>query len=72
MHMISKKDLNSAELETVMTSRSPTAVITANGEVQTHKRPQFMSKNWIYSCQVKVWKGKYGETRILLKHQKSC
>ena len=23
------------------------------------------------SCQVKVWKGKYGETRILLKHQKS-
>ena len=24
------------------------------------------------SCQVKVWKGKYGETRILLKHQKSC
>ena len=24
------------------------------------------------SCQVKVWIGKYGETRILLKHQKSC
>ena len=23
-------------------------------------------------CQVKVWKGKYGETRSLLKHQKSC
>ena len=23
-------------------------------------------------CQVKVWKDKYGETRILLKHQKSC
>ena len=36
MHMISKKDLNSAELETVTTSRSPTTVITANGEVQTH------------------------------------
>ena len=49
MHMISKNDLNSAELETVTTSRSPTTVITANGEVQTMKRPQFMSKNWIYS-----------------------
>ena len=37
MHMISKKDLNSAELETVTTSRSPTAVTPANGEVQTHE-----------------------------------
>ena len=37
MHMISKKDLNSAELETVTTSRSPTTDITANGEVQTHE-----------------------------------
>ena len=37
MHMISKKDLNSAELESVTTSRSPTNVITANGEVQTHE-----------------------------------
>ena len=37
MHMISKKDLNSVELETVTTSRSPTTVITANGEVQTHE-----------------------------------
>ena len=37
MHMISKKDLNSAELETVTTSISPTTFITANGEVQTHE-----------------------------------
>ena len=37
MHMISEKDLNSAELETVTTSRSPTTVITANGEVQTNE-----------------------------------
>ena len=37
MHTISKKDLNSVELETVSTSRSPTTVITANGEVQTHE-----------------------------------
>ena len=37
MHMISKKDLNSAELETVTTSRSPTTVTTANDEVWTHE-----------------------------------
>ena len=37
MHMISKKDVNSAEVETVTTSRSPMTVITANGEVQTNK-----------------------------------
>ena len=37
MHMISKKDLNVAELETVTTSRSATTVITANGEVQTNE-----------------------------------
>ena len=37
MHTISKKDLNSAELETVTTSKSPTTVFTANGEVQTNE-----------------------------------
>ena len=37
MHMISKKDLNSAELETVTTSKSPTTAITANGEVRTNE-----------------------------------
>ena len=37
MHMISKKDLNSAEMDTLTTSRSPTTVTTANGEVQTHE-----------------------------------
>ena len=37
MHMVSKKDLNSAELETMRTSRSPTTVMTANREVQTRE-----------------------------------
>ena len=37
MHMISKKDLNSAELETLTTWKIATTVITANGEVQTHE-----------------------------------
>ena len=35
MHMLSRKDLNSAELETVKVAKSPTTVVTANGEVQT-------------------------------------
>ena len=37
MHMVSKKDLYSAELETMRTSRSPTTVMKANGEVQTRE-----------------------------------
>ena len=37
MHMVSEKDLNSAQLETMRTSRSPTTVMTANGEVRTNK-----------------------------------
>ena len=35
--MISKKDLNKAEMDTLTKSCSPTIVITANGEVQTHE-----------------------------------
>ena len=35
MQMVSRKDLNSAELETVRISKSPTTVVTANGEVPT-------------------------------------
>ena len=38
-HMISKKDLSNAEMETLTKSSSPTIVITANGEVQTHEEP---------------------------------
>ena len=37
MHMISKKDLNDAEMNTLTKSCSPTVVITANGEVETHE-----------------------------------
>ena len=36
-HMISKMDLSDAEMDTLTKSCSPTKVITANGEVQTHK-----------------------------------
>ena len=37
MHMISKQDLSDAEMDTLTKTCSPTIVITANGEVQTHE-----------------------------------
>ena len=37
MHMISKKDLSKAEMDILTKSCSPTIVIAANGEVQTHE-----------------------------------
>ena len=36
-HMLSRRDVNSEELETVHVSRTPTTVITASGEVQTNE-----------------------------------
>ena len=33
LHVVSRKDLDSAELETVRISKNPTMVMTANGEV---------------------------------------
>ena len=35
IHMFSRRDLNSAELETVRFSKNPTTVATANGELLT-------------------------------------
>ena len=35
MHMLSRTDLNSAELETARVPESPPTVVAANGEVQT-------------------------------------
>ena len=37
MHMVSKRDLNSAGLEAMRVSEDPTTVMTANGEVQTRE-----------------------------------
>ena len=37
MHIVSRKDLNSADLETVRVSKSPTTVVTASGEVLTRE-----------------------------------
>ena len=37
MHMLSKKDLSSDEMDTLRRSRTPTTVVTAEGEVQTNE-----------------------------------
>ena len=37
MHMISKKDLSNAEMDTLTKSCNPTIVLNANGEMQTHE-----------------------------------
>ena len=37
VHMVSKRDLNSADLETMRISKNPTTVMTTNGEVQTRE-----------------------------------
>ena len=37
MHVISKKDLSDAEMDTLTKLCSPTIIVTANGEMQTHE-----------------------------------
>ena len=37
MLMVSKKDLNTVELDTVRISKNPTTVMTANGDVQSRE-----------------------------------
>ena len=49
MHMISKKDLSDAEMDTLTKSCSPTIVITANGEVQTHEEATVYVKELEFS-----------------------
>ena len=68
MHMISQKDSNSAELETVTTSRSPTTVKTANGEVQTHEEATFYVKELDIFLTMKVLK----DTPAVLSLGKLC
>ena len=68
MHMLNRKNLNSAELETVTTSRSPTIVITANGEVQTHEEATLYVKELDMFLTMKVLK----DTPAVLSLGKLC
>ena len=54
MHMISKKDLSDAEMDTLTKLCSPTIVITANGEVQTHEEATVYVKELDIFLTVKV------------------
>ena len=57
--MISKKDLSKAELDSLTKSCSPTIVITANGEMQTHEEAtvhvkeleRFLTMKVLNACQ---------------------
>ena len=40
MHMLSKKDLSSEEMDTLRRCRTPIVVVTANGKVQTNEQAQ--------------------------------
>ena len=54
MHMISKKDLSNAEMDTLTKSCSLTIVITANGEVQTHEEATVYVKEFDIFLTIKV------------------
>ena len=68
MQMISHKDLNSAELDTLTKSCSPTIVITANGEVQTHEEAIVYVKEMDISLTMKVLEN----TPAVLSLRKLC
>ena len=55
MHMISKKNLTDAEMDTLTKSCSPTIVITANGEVQTHEEATVYVKEFVMLLTIKVF-----------------
>ena len=68
MHMISKKDLNSSEMDTLTKSCSPTIVITANGEVQTHEEATVYVKELEKFLTMKVFE----DTPAVLSLGKLC
>ena len=55
MHVISRKDLNSAELETVTTSESPATGFTAHGEMQTNEEAIVYVKELDFFWTVKLF-----------------
>ena len=68
MHMISKKDLNSAEMATLTKSCSPTMVTTANGEVQTQEETTIYVKELDVFFTMKV----LDDTPAVLSQGKLC
>ena len=66
--MISKKDLSDAEMDTLTKSCSPTIVITANGEVQTHEEALVYVKELDFFLTMKVLEN----TPVVLSLGKFC
>ena len=57
MHMISRKDLNSAEMDTLTKSSSPTIVMTANEDAQAHEEATVYVKELDIFLTMKVLEG---------------
>ena len=68
MHMLSWKDLNSAELETVRASESPTTLVTASGEVLTKEEATVYVNEFDFFVTVKLLE----DTRAVLSLVKLC
>ena len=68
MHVSSKKDLSSGELDSLKRSRTPTTVVTASGEVQTNEEPQV----WVYDLHIFVTLQLLEDTPAVLFLGKLC
>ena len=68
MHMLSKKDLRSDELETLRRSTNPITVVTADGEVQTNEEAQVCTHNLHLFVTVQLLE----DTRAVLSLGKLC
>ena len=68
MHMISKNDLNDAEMDTLTKSCNPTIVLTANGEVQTNDEATINVKEFDIFLTMKVLEN----TPAVLSLRKLC
>ena len=68
MHMLSKRDLSSEELETPRRSRTATTVLTANGEVQTNEETQV----YVHDLELFVMVQMFDDTLAVLSLGKLC
>ena len=72
MHMISKKVVNSSEMETLTKPYSPTIVITANGAVQTHEEAIVYVKELVIFLTMKVLDNTPDNTPAVFSLGKLC
>ena len=68
VHMLSKKDLRSDEMDTLRMSRNPWTSVTANGEVQTNEEAQV----YVHDLDLFVTVQLLGETPAVLSLGELC